>query len=72
MFKKFLIILAIIFISSCQIKENLEEENFFVVIPHHNLVRKDIDEFYSFLSQKYSDKNIENIVVISPNHFNFN
>lgn len=37
------------------------------VIPHHLLVSKDIDLFYESLSESYSD--IENIVVISPNHF---
>ena len=46
-----------------------KDEKIFTVIPHHNLVDKNIDEFYSSLKGKYWK--IDNVVIISPNHFGF-
>lgn len=43
------------------------QENFFVTIPHHNLIDKEIDKYYAEL--KKEKKYIKNIVIISPNHF---
>jgi predicted class III extradiol MEMO1 family dioxygenase len=80
------LILTSLFLISCQIqnidetttiKEFIEQtrkpaENFFAVIPHHSLVSDKIDEFYKHLNETYSGSKIDNIVVISPNHFNYN
>lgn len=67
----FLLILIIIPISSVVwYRYYLEWKNgdkYFVVIPHHNLVNQEIDEFYKKIKNDY--KNIKNIVIISPNHF---
>lgn len=41
--------------------------NIYTVIPHHNLVNNDIDEFYKNLYEKY--KSFDNIVLIWPNHY---
>jgi predicted class III extradiol MEMO1 family dioxygenase len=38
-----------------------------VILPHHLLVEKYIDEFYRELS---SENDFENIILLSPNHFN--
>ena len=43
------------------------QQNYFVVAPHHSITAKNLDKFYYKISQKY--KNIENIVIISPNHY---
>jgi predicted class III extradiol MEMO1 family dioxygenase len=84
--KIFTIICTSLLLFSCQIqdidktttiKEFIQKsmkpaENFFAVIPHHSLVKDEIDEYYKYLSETYSGSKIDNIVVISPNHFNFN
>jgi predicted class III extradiol MEMO1 family dioxygenase len=85
--KKFIILaLVSLLFTSCQIqnvdetttiKEFIEQtrkpkENFFAVIPHHSLVSDEIDEFYKYLSETYSGSKIDNVVIISSNHFNYN
>jgi predicted class III extradiol MEMO1 family dioxygenase len=84
--KLIILILTSLLLVSCQIqnvdetttiKEFFEQatkpkENFFAVIPHHSLVSDEIEEFYKHLSEAYSGSKIDNIVVISPNHFNYN
>jgi len=47
--------------------ENIQKENYFVVIPHHNITYKTIDLFYQSIQKKYNT--IKNIVIISPNHY---
>jgi len=45
----------------------IKKQNYFVVVPHHSITAKNIDNFYKNISKKY--KNIKNIVIISPNHY---
>lgn len=40
-----------------------------VVLPHHNLTGKRIDEFYQDLKEKY--RNFDQIFIISPDHYGF-
>jgi predicted class III extradiol MEMO1 family dioxygenase len=73
-FKIFLKIILIFFISiilfSCENKKNIfpNNNNFFIVLPHHSLTSKNIDNFYKKFSSKNKQK-INNIVIISPNHY---
>lgn len=67
--------IIICILSSCdtllereQSPENyISSEDLIAVIPHHNLVNQEIDEFYAHLSERYGI--FENIIIISPNHF---
>lgn len=67
--KLFFMIILILLISSCLIQELIlrVDKNIFAVIPHHNIVNKEIDDYYSLLKNKHGD--FDNIVIISPNHF---
>lgn len=77
--KKVLLFLLFLLISSCSKQElildeknilddvNVVDEKYFAVIPHHNLVNSEIDNFYRNLQNKYND--FDNIVIVSPNHF---
>jgi len=71
--KKILFLFLVILISSCQKQELIfaqkieKNEKIFAIIPHHNLVNKDIDSYYQNLKNTYT--NFDNIVIISPNHF---
>ncbi len=71
--KKILFLFLVILISSCQKQELIfaqkieKNEKVFAIIPHHNLVNKDIDSYYQNLKNTYT--NFNNIVIISPNHF---
>lgn len=54
------------------IKNNYDTKNnkdirIYTIIPHHNLVDIEIDNYYSYLKWKYND--FDNIFIISPNHF---
>ncbi len=66
--KKIIILtLTIFLLSSCSLFKNETNQNYFVVIPHHSITDKNIDAFYKDISKKY--ENIENIVLISTNHY---
>ncbi|MCK9186430.1 AmmeMemoRadiSam system protein B [Candidatus Gracilibacteria bacterium] len=40
-----------------------------IIVPHHLLVENYIDDFYKQISEK--NPNVEKIILISPNHFNY-
>lgn len=72
MFREFLAYILCLIFSYCPILGDIEEEtnkpeNYFVTIPHHIIAKKEMEEFYSYIKDEYSD--IDNIVIISPNHF---
>ncbi len=46
---------------------NSNKQNYFIIVPHHSITAKNIDKFYNKISKEYI--NIENIVIISPNHY---
>jgi len=46
---------------------NLKDSNLIAVVPHHDLVKEQRRQFFSFLSQNF---NPQTIILISPNHFN--
>lgn len=47
--------------------ENMQSTINGLLIPHHLLAQKNIEKIYAATT----DKNIETVIVISPNHFNF-
>ena len=50
--------------------KHIRQSMHIVVIPHFMIDITKVDEFYSLLHDKrYSDKNPDAIVLISPNHF---
>jgi uncharacterized protein YcfL len=62
--KLFFIVISIFLITSCSKQEvildskieekiNIINEKIFVVIPHHNLVNEEIDDYYKSLKDKY-------------------
>lgn len=80
LFSLFFLFLYILFLVLFFNKDNLNKENqtiktiskiednkFFVVISHHNLINSQIDTYYAKIKQDHP--NIKNIVIISPNHF---
>ncbi len=61
--KKIVLIALCIFLSSCDHSKQVH----FAVIPHHNLVRNDVRDFYRVLQKQFPK--VQRIVLMSPNHF---
>lgn len=71
--KFFAISLIALTLTGCATKPIAEPKNPIttkaIIVPHHLLVEKDIDDFYKQISEKNPDT--EKIILISPNHFNY-
>ncbi len=75
-FSKIILIFFIsIILFSCEknsnksfLEKQINNNNFFIVLPHHSLTWENINNFYKEFALKKSKK-IDNIVIISPNHY---
>jgi len=71
--KFFAISLIALTLTGCATKQISEPKNQIttkaIIVPHHLLVENYLTDFYKQISEK--NPNVEKIILISPNHFNY-